>query len=88
MVEERYARRLPPAAAACCQVYLSNDQKPSSALIRKVTKCITCRIIGSGTFAATSIFALRMARPSAPGSIVGKRIMGGLGLWEFVRDIF
>ncbi|KAG1717489.1 hypothetical protein EDB19DRAFT_1255454 [Suillus lakei] len=41
--------------------------------------CITCRIIGSGAFAATGIYALRMARPSAPGSIVGKRIMGGLG---------
>ncbi|KAG1767146.1 hypothetical protein EDD22DRAFT_328692 [Suillus occidentalis] len=42
--------------------------------------CITCRIIGSGAFAATGIYALRMARPSAPGSIVGKRIMGGLGV--------
>jgi hypothetical protein len=44
--------------------------------------CITGRIIGSGAFAATGIYALRMARPSAPGSIVGKRIMGGLGVCE------
>ncbi|KAG2362909.1 hypothetical protein BDR07DRAFT_1283553 [Suillus spraguei] len=42
--------------------------------------CMACRIIGSGAFAATGIYALRMARPSAPGSIVGKRIMGGLGV--------
>lgn len=44
--------------------------------------CIACRIIGSGAFAATGIYALRMSRPSAPGSIVGKRIMGGLGVCE------
>ncbi|KAG1838393.1 hypothetical protein DFJ58DRAFT_814257 [Suillus subalutaceus] len=42
--------------------------------------CMTCRVIGSGAFAATGIYALRMARPSTPGSIVGKRIMGGLGV--------
>ncbi|KAG1786381.1 uncharacterized protein HD556DRAFT_1211081, partial [Suillus plorans] len=42
--------------------------------------CMSCRIIGSGAFAATGIYALRMARPSAPGSIVGKRVMGGLGV--------
>ncbi|KAG1766746.1 hypothetical protein EV702DRAFT_788807 [Suillus placidus] len=42
--------------------------------------CVTCRVIGSGAFAATGIYALRMARPGAPGSIVGKRIMGGLGV--------
>jgi hypothetical protein len=44
--------------------------------------CLTCRIIGSGAFAATGIYALRMSRRSAPGSIVGKRIMGGLGVCE------
>lgn len=44
--------------------------------------CLTCRIIGSGAFATTGIYALRMSRRSAPGSIVGKRIMGGLGVCE------
>ncbi|KAG2116256.1 hypothetical protein BD769DRAFT_1486943 [Suillus cothurnatus] len=48
--------------------------------------CITCRVIGSGAFAATGIYALRMARPSAPGSIVGKRIMGGLGVCFLVAS--
>ncbi|KAG1880175.1 hypothetical protein F4604DRAFT_1578917 [Suillus subluteus] len=42
--------------------------------------CMTCHIIGSDASPATGIYALRMARPSAPGSIVGKRIIGGLGV--------
>ncbi|KAG2130858.1 hypothetical protein DEU56DRAFT_740314, partial [Suillus clintonianus] len=42
--------------------------------------CVTCRIIGSGAFAATGIYTLKMARPSALGSMVGKKIMGGLGV--------
>ncbi|KAG2340256.1 hypothetical protein BDR05DRAFT_890177 [Suillus weaverae] len=70
-----------------CQIYLFNDQKPSSALICKVctfTKCITYRIIGSGTFAANSIYALRMTHSTAPGSIVGKRIVGGLGVVRYI----
>ncbi|KAG2126488.1 hypothetical protein BD769DRAFT_799917 [Suillus cothurnatus] len=48
--------------------------------------CMTCRVIGSGAFAATGIYALRMTRPSAPGSIVGKRIMGGLGVCFLVAS--
>ncbi|KAG2140542.1 uncharacterized protein EDB93DRAFT_1161770 [Suillus bovinus] len=49
--------------------------------------CMTCRIIGSGAFAATGIYALRMARPNAPGSIVGKRIVGGLGVCFLVGSV-
>ncbi|KAG1721942.1 uncharacterized protein EDB91DRAFT_1055581 [Suillus paluster] len=49
--------------------------------------CVTCRIIGSGAFAATGIYALRMARPGASGSVVGKRIMGGLGVCFLVGSV-
>jgi len=44
--------------------------------------CLTCRVTGSGALAATGIYAFRMSRPSAPGSIAGKRIMAGLGVCE------
>ncbi|KAG1861700.1 hypothetical protein F4604DRAFT_1587850, partial [Suillus subluteus] len=40
--------------------------------------CMTCRVIGSGAFAATGIYALRMDPSQRTGKyIVGKRIMGG-----------
>ena len=45
-------------------------------------ECITCRIIGTGALAGVGFYALQMSRPKAPGSVVGKRIMGGLGVCE------
>ncbi|KAG1837311.1 hypothetical protein DFJ58DRAFT_147803 [Suillus subalutaceus] len=47
--------------------------------------CMTCRVIGSGAFAATGVYALSMARPSAPGSIsklAKGSWVGGLGVCE------
>jgi len=43
-------------------------------------ECITCRIIGTGALAGVGFYALQMSRPKAPGSITGKRIMGGIGI--------
>ena len=45
-------------------------------------ECITCRIIGTGALAGVGFYALQMSRPKAPGSVVGKRIMGGIGVCE------
>ncbi|KZP08453.1 hypothetical protein FIBSPDRAFT_803029 [Athelia psychrophila] len=44
--------------------------------------CLSCRIIGSGVLATTGGYALLAARKSAPGSVIGKRIVGiaGVGL--------
>ncbi|KAH7906265.1 hypothetical protein BJ138DRAFT_1016517 [Hygrophoropsis aurantiaca] len=53
----------------------------STTSLKSNNDCIVCRIIGSGAFAATGIYALRTSTPaSAPGSLVGKRLMGGLGI--------
>ncbi|KAF9647091.1 hypothetical protein BDM02DRAFT_3075734, partial [Thelephora ganbajun] len=43
-------------------------------------ECITCRIIGTGALAGVGFYALQMSRPKAPGSILGKRIVGGIGV--------
>ncbi|KAJ8584952.1 hypothetical protein M405DRAFT_773507 [Rhizopogon salebrosus TDB-379] len=67
-----------------------NSTPPDSAVAAKPSSyndCLSCRIIGSGAFAATGVYALRMARPSAPGSIVGKRIIGGLGVCFLVGSV-
>ncbi|KAI0296514.1 hypothetical protein B0F90DRAFT_1034600 [Multifurca ochricompacta] len=42
--------------------------------------CLSCRIIGTGALGATGLYALNQARAHQPGSVVGKRIMGGVGI--------
>ncbi|KIM54973.1 hypothetical protein SCLCIDRAFT_330811 [Scleroderma citrinum Foug A] len=49
--------------------------------------CLTCRIVGSGAFAATGLYALHASRASAPGSIIGKRIVGGVGICFLIGGI-
>ncbi|OAX36788.1 hypothetical protein K503DRAFT_694465 [Rhizopogon vinicolor AM-OR11-026] len=68
----------------------TNSTAPDPAFVARAPSyndCLTCRIIGSGAFAATGIYALRMTRSSAPGSIIGKRIMGGLGVCFLVGSV-
>ena len=45
-------------------------------------ECMTCRIIGTGALAATGLYALNQSRAHQPGSVVGKRIMAGVGICE------
>lgn len=49
--------------------------------------CLTCKIIGSTAFAATGLYALHASRASAPGSVIGKRIMGGLGICFLIGSV-
>lgn len=42
--------------------------------------CLSCRIIGSGTFAGVGIYALMQARATAAGTPAQKKIIGGLGV--------
>ncbi|CAL1713662.1 unnamed protein product [Somion occarium] len=42
--------------------------------------CLVCRITGTGALAGVGIYALNQSRAHAPGSIVGKRIMAGVGV--------
>ncbi|KAG6375229.1 hypothetical protein JVT61DRAFT_3442 [Boletus reticuloceps] len=44
--------------------------------------CISCKVVGTGALALTGLYALRMARSQAPGSVFGKRMMAGIGVGE------
>jgi hypothetical protein len=46
-------------------------------------ECLSCRIIGSATFAGVGLYALRQSRASAPGTPAQKRIIGGLGVGAY-----
>lgn len=42
--------------------------------------CLACRVIGTGALGGVGIYALGMTRAGAPGSPLGKRIMGAVGV--------
>jgi hypothetical protein len=42
--------------------------------------CLSCRIIGTAALGITGLYALNQARPHAPGSPLGKRLIGVTGL--------
>ncbi|KAI9567808.1 hypothetical protein HD554DRAFT_2103573 [Boletus coccyginus] len=42
--------------------------------------CISCRVVGTGALGVTGLYALRMARPRAPGSAFGKMMVAGIGV--------
>ncbi|KAK7689920.1 hypothetical protein QCA50_006559 [Cerrena zonata] len=52
----------------------------SLAAQRKAEDCLACRVIGTGALAGVGIYALNQSRAHAPGSLIGKRIMAGLGV--------
>jgi len=50
--------------------------------------CISCRIIGTGAMGAAGLYALSASRPHAPGSVVVKRIVAGVGVCEHCQFLF
>ncbi|EIN04015.1 hypothetical protein PUNSTDRAFT_139057 [Punctularia strigosozonata HHB-11173 SS5] len=42
-------------------------------------QCLACRVIGTAALGGVGLYALQMSRASAPGSPLGKRIVGGVG---------
>ncbi|KZT63107.1 hypothetical protein DAEQUDRAFT_734204 [Daedalea quercina L-15889] len=42
--------------------------------------CLACRVVGTAALAGLGIHALNQSRAHQPGSLMGKRIMGGLGM--------
>ncbi|KAF9467349.1 hypothetical protein BDZ94DRAFT_1305429 [Collybia nuda] len=42
--------------------------------------CLSCRIVGTGTFATVGTYALWQSRAAAPGSPGQKKIVAGLGV--------
>ncbi|KAF7782404.1 hypothetical protein Agabi119p4_1780 [Agaricus bisporus var. burnettii] len=65
----------------------SNIQEGLQGDIVGSKECMSCRIIGSATFAGVGIYALLQTRRSAPGSFAQKRIIGGLGAVMLVGSI-
>ncbi|PCH37575.1 hypothetical protein WOLCODRAFT_84404 [Wolfiporia cocos MD-104 SS10] len=49
--------------------------------------CLACRVIGTAALGGAGIYALNQSRAHQPGSMVGKRIMAGVGVCEF-RKLF
>ncbi|KAI0058034.1 hypothetical protein BV25DRAFT_1892047 [Artomyces pyxidatus] len=49
--------------------------------------CLSCRIIGTGALGAVGFYALNQSRAHQPGSLVGKRIMAGVGVAFLVGSI-
>jgi len=69
------------SSAAICQII---ERMSTSTPQQRITpeECLTCRIIGTGALAGVGFYALQMSRPKAPGSVLGKRMMGGVGVCE------
>ncbi|KIY73281.1 hypothetical protein CYLTODRAFT_332346, partial [Cylindrobasidium torrendii FP15055 ss-10] len=42
--------------------------------------CLSCRIIGAGTLSGLGVYSIYSARAKAPGSIMGKRALAGVGI--------
>ena len=49
-------------------------------------ECLSCRVIGTVSLGAVGLYALQQSRARAPGSILGKRIMAGVGVCEFLSS--
>ena len=42
--------------------------------------CLSCRIIGTGALIGVGSYAIVQSRPTAPGTLVQKRVLAGLGV--------
>lgn len=50
--------------------------------------CLGCRIVGTGALGAVGLHALNQARGHQPGSLIGKRVLAGLGICEYSILVF
>ncbi|KAI0824529.1 hypothetical protein BC628DRAFT_1322200 [Trametes gibbosa] len=48
--------------------------------------CLACRVIGTVALGGVGVYALERSRAHAPGSLVGKRIMAGVGVCFLVAS--
>ena len=61
----------------------SKSSQEQTELYPKPQDCMACRVIGTAALGGVGIYALNMSRAHAPGSLVGKRIMAGVGVGEY-----
>jgi hypothetical protein len=50
--------------------------------------CLACRVVGSAALGTVGVYALHMARAHQPGSVLGKRIMAGVGVVFLGLSVF
>ncbi|KLO06850.1 hypothetical protein SCHPADRAFT_837465 [Schizopora paradoxa] len=78
-------------------VGVTNSDKPDSDQRQKLIagaslvkvdsrECFSCRLIGAGSLGLVGVYALHSARPSQPGSPLGRRFMAGLGVCFLVAS--
>ncbi|CCM05387.1 uncharacterized protein FIBRA_07603 [Fibroporia radiculosa] len=53
---------------------------------RQPQDCLACRVIGTAALGGVGIYALNQSRAHQPGSVVGKRIVAGLGVCFLVAS--
>ncbi|KAH9160635.1 hypothetical protein EDB89DRAFT_1914592 [Lactarius sanguifluus] len=59
----------------------SNSTSPAGpSQLPRPADCLSCRVIGTGALGATGLYAINQARAHQPGSVIGKRIMAGVGV--------
>lgn len=51
-------------------------------------ECISCRIVGTATFAGVGTYALYQSRAAAPGTPTQKRLVGGLGVGGSLLPVY
>lgn len=61
------------------QAFATSLAQSASADVRP-KECFTCRLTGTAALGSLGIYALNQSRPRAPGSIMGKRVMAGVGV--------
>jgi Domain of unknown function (DUF4536) len=69
-----------PSPASSSTSPAPDSQMPQTSSRSAPTDCLSCRIIGTGALGATGMYALNQARAHQPGSVIGKRIMAGVGV--------
>lgn len=57
----------------------SPRDRTSQAPLLAQGECLSCRLIGSTALAAVGLYALNQSRRHQPGSLIGKRIVAGVG---------
>ena len=63
----------------------TQTQRPDAQAAANPKDCMACRVIGTGALGGVGVYALNQSRAHAPGSVVGKRIMAGVGVCECTR---
>ncbi|KAF9528520.1 hypothetical protein CPB83DRAFT_854302 [Crepidotus variabilis] len=65
----------------------SVKQTGSKANVRDA-ECLSCRITGTGIMAGTGAYAVWQSRAAAPGTLMQKRIVAGLGIGLMIGSVF